>query len=179
MRFAQIHAKRKQSAKARKEWWHHSRRLSPDTLICLLSSEGLATFFVVASQGQKPTQLQSEYDLASNPEHAYVVGKPLDRVAFHGVLSGALTSTSYMQLSLVESPGILLPAFEPILEAIQRVNENLDMPFPHILALNPASKNSEREIHVEPPAYATKPGFKFDLSRITATRLYVLLQTAS
>jgi hypothetical protein len=141
--------------------------LSPDTLICLLSSEGSATFFVVVSQGQKPTRLQSEYDLASDPEHAYVVGKPLDHVAFRGVLSGALTSTFYMQLSLVEFLCILLAALETILEAMQRISENLEMPFSHILAPNPTPDNQERELHVDSPAYATKPGFKFDLSRIT------------
>jgi hypothetical protein len=167
MRFAQPQANQQESAAARKEWWNNSRRLGPDTLVCLLNSQGSATFFVVAMQGQKPTQLQAEYDLSSDPEHAYVVARPLAQSALHSILSQALTGNSYAQLSLVEFPGILLPAFEPTLKAMQRMSESLDVPFSHILAPTSTPDNPEREIHLQPPVYATKPGFRYNLSRIT------------
>ncbi|KAF2022871.1 hypothetical protein EK21DRAFT_82140 [Setomelanomma holmii] len=167
MRFARPEANNQQSKDARKEWWDHSKRLGPDTLICLLSSEGSATFLVVASQGQKPTGLQAEYDLVSDPEHAYVVAKPVNQCDLHNLLSQVLGDTSYAQLSMVEFPGVLLPSFEPTLKALQRISGSLDMPFSHILAPTSTPENPDREIDIQPPSYATRLGFKYDLSRIT------------
>lgn len=167
MRFPQIQAKKTETIASRKEWWSGSRRLGPDALVCLLSSEGSATFFVVSPQGQKPTRVQTEYDLFSGSDHAYVVVKPLDHFVLQSLLSQMLASTSSVQRSLVEFPGILLPAFEPTLKAMQRMSESLDIPFPHILAPASTVETSEREIEVAPPIYATKPGFRFDLSSIT------------
>jgi hypothetical protein len=51
IRFDQIRPTGQQSAATRGEWWNTSRRLGPDTLVCLLNSEGSATFFVVALRG--------------------------------------------------------------------------------------------------------------------------------
>jgi hypothetical protein len=167
MRFPQIEAKRQQTVASCKEWWNSSRRLGPDALICLLSSEGSATFFVVALQGQNPTRLQAEFNLFSDLDYAYVVAKPMDHFVLHSFLSQALADTLSVQRSLVEFPGILLPAFEPTLKAMQRMSENLDMPFPHILAPMLTTDGGEREIDIAQPTYATKPGFRFDLSSIT------------
>jgi hypothetical protein len=164
MRLEQIKPPGQQSAAARKEWWSGSRRLGPDSLVCLLNSEGSAAFFVVAMQAQKPTRLQSEYTLSSDSEYAYVVVKPVDHLAITNVLSQVVSGTSYVQQSLVEFPGILLAAFEPTLKAMQRMSDSLDMPFSHILAPMPTH---EKEMLVKPPMYATKPGFRFDLSTIT------------
>jgi hypothetical protein len=167
IRLDQIRPTGQQSAATRKEWWNSSRRLSPDTLVCLLNSEGSATFFVVALQGQKPTRLQSEYNLASDSEHAYVVVKPVDHLILLDILSQMLAGSSHVQQSLVEFPGILLAAFEPTLKAMQRMSENLNMPFSDILAPTSPLSDQETKMSVKPPVYATKPGFKFDLSTIT------------
>lgn len=167
MRFPQIQAKRQQTVASRKEWWNSSRRLGPDALICLLSSEGSAIFFVVALQGQKPAPLQAEFNLFSDPDHAYVVAKPMDHFVLHSLLSQALADTASVQRSLVEFPGILLPAFEPTLKAMQRMSETLDMPFSDILAPTSSTDGGERESDIAQPTYATKPGFQFDLSSIT------------
>lgn len=167
MRFPQIYTNRRQTEESYKEWWNSSRRLGSDTLVCLLNSVGSATFFVIASQVQKPTRLQTEYNLFSDPEHAYVVAKPTDQNALHSLLSQAIAETTYVQQSLVEFPGILLPAFEPTLKAMQRMSQDLDMPFSQILAPMSSLDEGVREAYIEPPVYATKPGFKFDLSKIT------------
>ncbi|KAH8702683.1 hypothetical protein GQ44DRAFT_732776 [Phaeosphaeriaceae sp. PMI808] len=167
MRFARPEANNQQSKAARKEWWNLSKRLGSDALICLLSSEGSAIFFVVSPKEQKPTRLQAEYDLVSDPEHAYVVAKPVNQSDLHELSSQALGDNTYAQLSLVEFPGVLLPSFEPTLKAMQRISGSLDMPFPHILAPTSTPENPDREIDIQPPLYATKPGFKFDLSKIT------------
>ncbi|KAH7409766.1 hypothetical protein DE146DRAFT_774768 [Phaeosphaeria sp. MPI-PUGE-AT-0046c] len=167
IRFPQIQAKRNQTVASHKEWWTSSRRLGPDALVCLLSSEGSATFFVVAVQGKKPTRLQAQFNLFSDPDHAYVVAKPMDHFVLRSLLSQALADTSSGQYSLVEFPGVLLPAFEPSLKAMQRMSKVLDMPFPHILAPTSTTEGDGQEIHITPPTYATKPGFVFDLSCIT------------
>ncbi|KAK1812545.1 hypothetical protein LTR12_013083 [Friedmanniomyces endolithicus] len=70
-------------------------------------------------------------------------------------------------LSLVEFPGVLLPAFKPTLQAMQSMSETLDLPFGDILAPTSTSNNPGRHINIVPPTYATKPGFSFDLSSIT------------
>ncbi|KAK5105870.1 hypothetical protein LTR62_001957 [Meristemomyces frigidus] len=165
--FAQPHAIPQQSKAARKEWWDYSKRLAPDALICLISSEGSAVFFVVAPQGQKPTQLQAEYNLASDPEHAYVVVKPVNQTDLFGVLSRTFSTAGYEQLSVVEFPGVLLPSFEPTLRAMQCISTSLDLPFWEILVPLSTPDNPDRQMDVQPPSYANEPGFKYDLSSIT------------
>ncbi|KAH7090017.1 AAA domain-containing protein [Paraphoma chrysanthemicola] len=167
MRFPQVQVKRQRNSTSGKEWWSTSRRLGADALICLLSSEGSATFFVVAPQGKKPTRLQADFDLFSDPDHAYVVAKPMNHFDLHSLLSQALAENLSVQRSLVEFPGILLPAFKPTLKAMQRMSENLDMPFPNILAPASTTYAGGRESDISQPTYATKPGFRFDLSSIT------------
>lgn len=66
-------------------------------------------------------------------------------------------------ISLVEFPGVLLPAFQPTLLALQKMKEASDIPFSELLAPSP-SGNQLNITDVLPPAYATKPGFSFDLS---------------
>jgi len=166
MRFARPEANNQKSEDARKEWWEHSRRLGPEALICLLSSEGSATFFVVSQQGKKPTKLQKQFDLASDVENAYVVAKPVKQSDTHVVLSEALGDASYAQLSIVEFPGVLLPSFEPTLQAMQRISKNPDMPFSNILAPTSTPENPDWELEVQPPTYATSSGFKYNLSSI-------------
>lgn len=167
MRFTRPRANYQQSKLARQEWWDQSKRLSPGALICLLSSEGSATFFVVAPQGKKPTQLQSKFDLFSDDEHSYVIANPVNQSDLHDLLSLVVSITVYEQLSIVEFPGVLLPSFEPTLKAMQRISQTLDMPFSQILTPVSTVENPDREVDVKPPTYATKPGFKYDLSRIT------------
>jgi hypothetical protein len=68
---------------------------------------------------------------------------------------------------MVEFPGVLLPSFEPTLKALQRISGSLDMLFSHILAPTSTPENPDQEIFIQPPSYATRLGFKYDLSRIT------------
>ncbi|TKA68558.1 hypothetical protein B0A55_11214 [Friedmanniomyces simplex] len=86
-----------------------------------------------------------------------------------------LRDRSDQQLSLVEFPGVLLPAFRPTLQAIQAMSVSLDVPFADILAPVSTASNPNRDIDVGPPSYATRPGFRFDLSAVTGVgaELYV------
>ncbi|SMR53254.1 unnamed protein product [Zymoseptoria tritici ST99CH_1E4] len=170
MRFSRPSGNHQRSKGGREEWWELSRRLGQDALICLLGSSGSATFFVVLAQGRdalKPTQLQKNFDLTSDPENAYVVVKPVDPHFDFLALLNAFSKESETTHSIVEFPGVLLPAFEPTLRALQRISESLDTPFPSILAPVSAPDDPSKEMTVPPPTYATRPGFRFNLSKIT------------
>ena len=65
--------------------------------------------------------------------------------------------------SLVEFPGILLAGSEPTLRALQRMKKSNDLPFPEFLA--PGNPETHSGVLVPPPpAYAVRPGFRFNLS---------------
>ncbi|KAK1056339.1 hypothetical protein LTR74_014999 [Friedmanniomyces endolithicus] len=138
------------------DWWEGSKRLGHEGLTCLLSAEGNVTFFVVspppfnASKEGAAAPLHQQYKLWSDDQRAY-----------------ALLGDNDEDLSLVEFPGVLLPAFKPTLQAMQSMSETLDLPFGDILAPTSTSNNPGRHINIVPPTYATKPGFSFDLSSIT------------
>ncbi|KAL8959734.1 MAG: hypothetical protein Q9183_005586, partial [Haloplaca sp. 2 TL-2023] len=71
---------------------------------------------------------------------------------------------SGVRISLVEFPGILLPSFQPTLEALQDMSRNLDLPFTEYLA----QADSEQPVQdLTPPLYAQRQGFSFDLSSLT------------
>ncbi|KAL8869121.1 MAG: hypothetical protein Q9174_004508 [Haloplaca sp. 1 TL-2023] len=71
---------------------------------------------------------------------------------------------SEVRISLVEFPGILLPSFQPTLEALQDMSRNLDLPFTEYLA----QADTEQPVQdLTPPLYAQRQGFSFDLSSLT------------
>lgn len=184
LRFDQPKALRAKSSAQRREWWENSKRLGRDAFICLLSSAGTAIFLATSPKpmfpskdsvtGGKVDSLQKKYNLWSVEHHAYVVAKPVDQDStptllelFHG---GGNT-----RRSLVEFPGVLLPAFKPTLEGLQQMSDRLDVPFANILAPVSTPANPDREITLPPPEYATAPGFRFDLSAITADNRLLFL----
>lgn len=164
----------RKSAAQRREWWEGSKRLGREGLTCLLSAEGDVTFFVVspppfnASKEGAAAPLHQQYKLWSDAQRAYAVVKPVMHDDTPTLLE-RLFGDNDEDLSLVEFPGVLLPAFKPTLQALQSMSETLDVPFGDILAPTPTStlNNPGRHINVVPPAYAAKPGFSFDLSSVT------------
>ncbi|KAK5702101.1 hypothetical protein LTR97_004921 [Elasticomyces elasticus] len=160
----------------RRQWWEESWHLGPDTLLCLLSSGGSAAFFVVSSpptrqrndvvKGNKPRSLHKSYDLWSEQDRAHVIAKPVNQADVYPLLD-QLLSRYPDQLSLVEFPGVVLPAFKPTLLAMQSMIETQDLPFAEILA--PVSRIADpgRKMDLAPPIYALKPDFSYDLSSIT------------
>lgn len=146
------------SASFRQEWWEESRRLGSESLICLLSTAGEATFLVVIASDRRSKKISSRYTLASDPLRAYVVAQvpgsdPGQAVRF----LSRCTAPAIAQRSIIEFPGVILPAFEPTLKALQSMAETLDLPFAEILL------PTRDEITLSPPAYSLKTGFKFDL----------------
>ncbi|KAK0307764.1 hypothetical protein LTR82_015801 [Friedmanniomyces endolithicus] len=141
-------------------------------LTCLLSVEGDVTFFVAspppfnASKEGAGAPLHQQYKLWSDAQRAYTVVKPVMHDDTSTLLE-RLLGDSDEDLSLVEFPGVLLPAFKPTLQALQSMSETLDVPFGDILAPTSTLNNPGRHINVVPPAYAARPGFSFDLSSFT------------
>ncbi|KAK0286932.1 hypothetical protein LTR35_004401 [Friedmanniomyces endolithicus] len=166
----------KKSENQRRDWWEGSRRLGHEALVCLLSSEGSVTFFVVSPAPGMPKEdletgktiqpLHKSYNLWSEVERSHIVAKPVDQSDVY-ILLDQLTTGPAEQLSLVEFPGVLLPTYMPTLQAMQNMSETLDLPFAEVLAPVSTAANVDDEIDVGPPNYATKPGFRYDLSAVT------------
>ncbi|KAI7531308.1 hypothetical protein KC331_g14182, partial [Hortaea werneckii] len=143
---------------------------------CLLSSLGSAIFFTVvpepknpkkdAAKGEQQTSIHKQYDLWSNGQRAHVIVKPAQQDGIEAIFR-ELSSSGNARSSLVEFPGVLLPAFQPTLRAMQRLTETLEVPFAEILAPVSTTDNPTRDVEIHPPNYATRPGFQFDLSAVT------------
>ncbi|KXT16524.1 hypothetical protein AC579_1326 [Pseudocercospora musae] len=147
-----------QSISFRQEWWEESRRLGSESLMCLLSTGGEATFLVVVASDRRSKKISSRYTLASDPLRAHVVAQvpgsdPGQAVCF----LARCTAPAIAQRSIIEFPGVILPAFEPTLKALQSMAETLDLPFAEILL------PTQNQITLPPPAYSLKNGFRFDL----------------
>ncbi|KAI7220673.1 hypothetical protein KC333_g2243 [Hortaea werneckii] len=160
----------------RKDWWQTSKRLNDDALVCLLSSLGSAIFLTVvpepkppkkdATKGEQQVPIHKQYDLWSDEQRAHVIVKPAQQDGI-GLILSELSSRGNAHLSLVEFPGVLLPAFQPTLRAMQRLSETLEVPFADVLAPVSTTANPTRDVEIQAPNYATRPDFQFDLSAVT------------
>ncbi|KAI7421478.1 hypothetical protein KC336_g8730 [Hortaea werneckii] len=104
--------------------------------------------------------------LSDDALRAHVVVKPAQQNGIDPILSEFITGGN-AHLSLVEFPGVLLPAFQPTLRAMQRLSETLEVPLADVLAPVSTTVNLTRHVEIQPPSYATRPGFEFDLSAVT------------
>jgi len=174
------------SKSERQDWWEGSKRLGSDALVCLLSSAGSATFLVVTAAPAPAapktndagvSSFHTKYNLWRDGKRGHIVAQLVKdddvRSTFHKILQGD------MYLSLVEFPGVLLPAFMPTLKAMQRMSASLDLPFVEVLApTSLVARDDARGGEVDPPAYASRPGFKFDLTAITNDNTEIALRPA-
>ncbi|KAK5674024.1 hypothetical protein LTS10_013215 [Elasticomyces elasticus] len=164
------------SERQRHDWWDGSKRLGHEVLICLLSSEGCAKFFIVSPAPLRPKKdfetgapiepLHKTYNLWSEEERAHVIAKLVNQPDMYSLLDQLMGGFTE-QLSLVEFPGALLPAFKPTLQAMQTMSNTLDMPFLEVLAPTSVTADSNQAMGLGPPNYATKPGFRYNLSAVT------------
>ena len=176
------------TGRVRESWWENNKRLHVDSLVSLVDSEGRALFFSVFARGgfnaSSPTRTaqkdareeeanrKSVPKLWSDPRKAFVTLRIVDmeNPALASILGREWRSKPTQQ-HLVEFPGILLPSFQPTLKALQRMSHAPHIPFSDVLL--PDSELDSRCL--EWPAYATQPGFAFDLGPITqdAGHLYL------
>lgn len=166
---------RRMGPKQRQEWWMLSKRLQADALVCLVDSQRHTTFCTVIGpereQKSKPEEeakrKEREKDAGSLWNDAKMASIVLGLVEFNDdsvqyILDRYGPNGGTSTLSVVEFPGVLLPAFQPTLSALQTMKRSADLPFPEFLAPTNLDRLSGW-VDVPPPAYALKPGFSFNL----------------
>ena len=173
----------KKGAKEREEWWRNTKQLQTDAFVCLVSSTGHAVFFSVCDPAPTPPPKnkygeEREERLARNrrpSDERPNLFKRADRATLMLSMvednsediiwiNNHLGKTRMLRQSLVEFPGILLPSFQPTLQAIQKMSRALNLPFSQFIA--PEIQDTG-VIDIPAPAYSRRPGFAFDLSTLT------------
>ena len=167
----------------RAERWSSSKQLQVDSFVCLVTASGRAIFFSVCDSSpsrepkeQKDVQIQPndacmwsdsylQPSLSRDQKRAQIAlslvqadSDDLPWVVEH------LNQANIPQCSMIEFPGILLPAFKPTLEALQAMSVQLDVPFAEVIAADPTATTAFDQ---QAPLYTTEPGFAFDLSPLT------------
>ena len=182
--------KAKEDPKQREKMWKESKQLQLDALVCLVSATGRTIFFTVCDPTPTPprpkrqntdhTDSDTETDEVEREAEEYSRRKEnvpslhlnRDRAAVALALAQydeddvewineQLRRSPQLRQSLVEFPGVLLPSFGPVLEALKVMSEKLDLPFAEWIAPND-SKSTESVL--ESPAYARGSRFRYDLN---------------
>lgn len=165
---------RKSKAK-RKDWWAESNRLAPEALIMLLGSDQVAVFLTVAataippgpkSKASKELGIEKRYPRAGDDDTAHVIVQLVNRTEedIETMLFRFGQDDGKFSFSLLEFPGVLLPAFHPTLAALQQMTESQDVPFAELLA---PTQNALQPKSVERPAYTRRPNFRYNLSTLS------------
>ena len=172
----------------RQAWWDDSKQMQIDSLVCLVDSEGRAFFLSISDREQKPKTtepangVQDDIDITArssviansgcslwqDKRRSAVVLQSIDDDESELIQMLGQRKEADLRQVIVEFPGILLAAFRPTLEALQRMTEHRDVPFTELIAL-PVSANGsilQGMADVPLPAYATQPGFSFNLGAI-------------
>jgi hypothetical protein len=177
LEFDQPHELLNKSEVQRKDWWAESSRLAPESLIMLLGSDQIAVFLTVlaaafpseaSSKAEK--SVEKRYPRAGDERTANVVVQlvnhtdaDIETVLFR-FGPGYKEGHKNLSFSLLEFPGVLLPAFQHTLEALQHMTLSEDLPFAELLA---PTVDIQQGTEVEAPAYTKRQGFSFDLSTLS------------
>ncbi|XHG08721.1 hypothetical protein AWENTII_011814 [Aspergillus wentii] len=157
----------------RENWWQASKRLQPGAVVCLVFKKNIVLFCTVTEpQGRVPRKGEEgnrprkddKLESGSLWKAKNTASVMLQLVDSRGnnvqsILSHYTSKT--LGFTLVEFPGVLLPAFEPTLRALQLMKKNGALPFPDLLV--PSSSDATGLVKIPPPNYAVKPGFAFNL----------------
>ncbi|RAH79517.1 putative nonsense-mediated mRNA decay protein [Aspergillus japonicus CBS 114.51] len=166
------------TATKREEWWKMSKRLQPGALVCLIARTNFVLFCtVVQQQQQQPVNMAQGHgarkqrreknhlrSLSEDPQVARITVELTD--GRNKNIQSLLRQYTEQEpcSALVEFPGVLLPAFEPTLRALQ-LKRTANLPLSGLI-IPPRPSTSEPNT-VSPPLYALKPGFRFDLRCLT------------
>ncbi|KAJ5232691.1 hypothetical protein N7468_005647 [Penicillium chermesinum] len=171
--FAQLVSLKGSDKKRREEWWNLSKRLQPSALVCLVDPRGFALFCTVATPDRRhekedanDKQWKMSASLSQSAHYASVILELVEpsETNWQYILNCRTgnTARNNSQISLLEFPGILLPSFHPTLRALQKMQKLANVSMSEFLA--PLEVDSlSLLVDVPPPAYATSPGFSFDL----------------
>jgi hypothetical protein len=151
--------------------------LQVDSLVCFVSSNGKIIFLSVCDplpfHGRKDSNSDDKRRLDDIPSlfrqanRASVLLSLAEYKTEDAIWISTHIAPSKTRQSLVEFPGVLLPSFQPTLQALQKMSRKLSLPFAEIVALD--SQTSAAVI--KPPAYATKRGFSFNLDVLAGVPL--------
>ena len=176
------HVQSMRNEKERQRWWSETKQLQLDSLLCLADSNGTCVFFSVSqrhgllsNEEEKDERIKTKLsetgisNLFNNQQRACITLRLID-MNENGIAEvlGRPYSDRGVRQVLVEFPGVLLPSFRPTLEALKEMDSRKQIPFSDLIA--PAF-TPEGYVggyaEIDPPAYATQPGFRFDLGQIT------------
>ncbi|OKL63387.1 hypothetical protein UA08_01510 [Talaromyces atroroseus] len=153
----------------REEWWKMSKRLQSGALVCLITKTNYVLFCTVVELQRPPSKRQREKEKQQNSQSSLWKDSQASFVTLQ--LTDVRNKNIEIVLSqyalkepffaLVEFPGVLLPAFEPTLKALQLMKRTENLPLSELLI--PSNAGAARSTHISPPLYATKPGFRFNL----------------
>lgn len=181
LQFSQPHELDGKTAAQRQEWWDESKRLGPEALIMLLGSDQVAVFLTVATTAlptgsesnitKTESPIEKRYPRSGDGNVAYAVVQlanhteaDIETVLFRFGL-GDGQSGAELSFSLLEFPGVLLPAFQHTLVALQQMTQSRDLPFPELLAPTEDAKQGKR---FGKPAYTKKRNFRYNLSTLSS-----------
>ncbi|THW66498.1 hypothetical protein D6D19_09329 [Aureobasidium pullulans] len=164
------------SKEKRQDWWDDSKRLEGDALVCLISSTQAVVFCSVCFPDDRSRRPKKEEGDAPDPHdnittscenRVRVIARPVEMSEESiGHILGTFSQTRFQGgRSLVEFPGVLLPAFLPTLTALKAISRNNDLPFSDFIA--PLGAGEVDAVNVPPPVYAQRAGFRFRLDAIT------------
>ncbi|KAF0316248.1 nf-x1 finger and helicase domain-containing protein [Colletotrichum asianum] len=174
VRFDQPRAARALDKTDRAAWWMHNKRLVDSALVCVLDEAGSVLFFQVSrstnrttrnhdlhGQQDKDDEEEPYYSLPEDRQHAFVYLRLVetDTDSVKSSLLWFKTGVTGQRRLLFEFPSILLPAFAPPLKALQKMSQNLDLPFQDLLLMH----GRDNAVDIPPPLYTRRPGFSFDL----------------
>lgn len=183
--FDQPSALAKKGAKEREEWWKDSKQLQIDAFVCLVSSTGRAIFFSICDPTPTPPPRQKYGDegrevrstgqwrgsnerpnLFRNAKRAALMLSLVENIPEEIIWINSHLGKAHsgQRQSLVEFPGVLLPSFQPTLQALQKMSRSLDLPFSQFIA---PDIQYAGDVDMHAPAYSRKPGFTFNLETLT------------
>ncbi|EWC48917.1 hypothetical protein DRE_00222 [Drechslerella stenobrocha 248] len=175
------------SPRERSEWWKNTRILDYSTLVCFLNETNEAMFFTVSDRfvtnadikrGPTEETPSDRYPpvmtLSEDPLRAGIVLSFANAPRQKDIewLFNLAYSQNYFSNDLIEFPKVMLASFSPILQGLQkRINQTQTIPFIDYLAPDPSidfqrASSNARKLAVQPPPYATTPGFYFELNSI-------------
>lgn len=186
--FDQPPALAKKGTKEREEWWRNTKQLQVDAFVCLVSSTGRAIFFSVCDSaptperngGKEKEDRSKRYSKPSNErsnlfrhaERATLMLCPVEDGSEDITwINSHFGKTYKLRHSLVEFPGVLLPSFQPTLQALQKMSLTLDLPFSQFIA---PDKQHAGDADIPGPAYSRKRGFTFNLETLTGGERLIL-----
>ncbi|KAI2733273.1 hypothetical protein CBS147332_288 [Penicillium roqueforti] len=161
--------------KARETWWQNSKRLQPGALVCLIVQKDVVVFCTVTHRDMSPryrkdtpSQDHVPPENKANPRTLWksatrgsVMLMPVDSRCNNTQVVLDLFDSKKANMSLVEFPGVILPAFEPALRALQSMKRTKNLPFSELFV--PWTFDDFNLFDMAPPLYALQPGFAFNL----------------